>query len=144
MKRMAAIIIIAMLIPAVATAAALDWFSFNYGSYLGGMLDYTVYEYDGDYYLDAQGMSGVDLSISEKKLDAGQVDELMEIISQCGINSWDGFEQYDEEKPDGDSFTIDISYMNGTRITATGCEKYPDGYWNAWAKLTSFFEKLTA
>lgn len=145
MKRLIAVLIAAaFMISGVASAAALDWFSFTFGSYSSGEWDYSIYEYDGRYYLDAQGLNGVDLNVVKKKISQEDVTELMDIITDCSIVSWDGFDESSRALEGVDGFKIDISYKNGALIKATGYGEYPSGYWDAWTLLTEYFDELTS
>lgn len=51
-----------------------------------------------------------------------------ETLFRLGVEKWNGFCESDPHALDGESFSLEIVLANGNKITAHGCNAYPNGY----------------
>ena len=50
------------------------------------------------------------------------------LLKNAGIKSWDGFDKYDPDVLDGCGFSLDIRFSDGSSVSASGENSFPDGY----------------
>ena len=51
-----------------------------------------------------------------------------ETLHRLGVEKWDGFCKSDPNALDGESFSLEIVLTDKKKITAHGCNAYPNGY----------------
>ena len=47
-----------------------------------------------------------------------------------------------EDALDGESFSLSVAFSDGGAITASGSNRFPEGYADAAARIEAFFQKL--
>ena len=68
-------------------------------------------------------------SRKEAVLDAAQLAELEALLDKNGVRSWDGFKGRPRmDVLDGEGFSLSLTFRDGTQITASGENKFPEGY----------------
>ena len=116
-------------------------FKYEYGSFSGGYYNYTINTENGKVLFNANGYSGVELNIN-KEITQSDLERLSKVITDNGIDKWNGFNKSDSNAMDGYSFELKITYKNGEEITAYGYMKYPPNYETAHQKLVNFLESI--
>jgi len=117
-------------------------FSYSFGSYFMGDWSYHIYEEGGKVFIAAEGFNGVQLdTIAE--VPEGTLGEIMKIIDDYDIMSWNGFAKYDKNTPDGYGFGLAAEYERGS-LTASGYLRYPRKYESGHEALAEYLEKLAA
>ena len=53
-----------------------------------------------------------------------------------------GFDETDPDALDGESFSLSVAFSDGGAITASGSNRFPEGYADAAARIEAFFQKL--
>ena len=54
-------------------------------------------------------------------------EQLLDLVNECDVKSWDGFSGYDPDVLDGSSATIN-AVIDGEEISAHGNNSFPEGY----------------
>ena len=72
---------------------------------------------------------------AETKLDEGVIDGgeslymyLAGLVQACGVPEWDGFKKSNSHVLDGTMFSFEAELADGTRISASGSNAYPNHY----------------
>lgn len=77
----------------------------------------------------------------KKKLDNKTASEIIELLDRLDIYSWDGYKETDEEVLDGKGFTLFVTMADGTNISASGDNCFPENYQEFEDAIRSFMEK---
>lgn len=64
---------------------------------------------------------------------------LSELVALHNIRDWDGFRKRNSAVLDGYSFGLDVGLQDGTEITASGSNCFPDGYGEARSAINDLF-----
>jgi hypothetical protein len=116
-------------------------FEYSYGSFFGGYYEYSISSEDKKMIFKAKGMNGVDLDI-EKEITKDEIDDLLKLIVEEDLNSWNGFDKSDEDILDGYSFSLNIKFEDEYIIKAFGYEKYPENYDKRHEKIEKYLNEL--
>ena len=125
----------------VRTDAALTYFCYSHS----GMNSDQIYSYSvraGD-----EGMlADFDLycwyEIEGVALDGEDVESLRVLIDECDLWSWNGFSGSNSEILDGESFSLRISFADGTELHAWGSNAWPKGYGAGAQAICAYFDAL--
>lgn len=74
-------------------------------------------------------------------LSTEDVNALMEIINRHDLWKWHGFSKTDPNIMDGTSFSLRVSFADGTVIEANGSNRFPSTYSAACAEMDTLFAK---
>lgn len=107
--------------------------------------------YDGYHYTFFQDETGVhltaELNCGWEKLDVDLDKEIMEqletIVLEHQVYQWDGFCKTDTNVMDGEGFSLDITFMDDTTVSAHGSNAFPSGYGDAEDAFNGLFWELT-
>lgn len=116
-------------------------FKYDYGSYNGGYFEYEISKSNEKTIFTAHGLNGVDLDITTE-VEPSTLDDILEIVKNENITSWNNFSKSNDDILDGYSFSLEIDFENGEKIHAYGYEKYPKNYDIAHKALSNYLEKL--
>ena len=72
----------------------------------------------------------------------GEMDAFSDLLDELRLADWDGFSESDPDALDGESFSLDIEFSDGGAIAACGSNRFPADYWDAAARIESFFQSL--
>ena len=64
------------------------------------------------------------------------------ILQKYDVGKWNGFDKTDKNVLDGNSFSLNVSFTNNTRISASGYMKWPKNYKEVRDELDSLFNDL--
>ncbi len=81
-----------------------------------------------------------DKFISE--VNGGFAEEIVMILKKYHVGRWNGFKKIDRMVLDGDGFSLEVSFQNGSRIYAHGYMRYPKNYSAVRAELDNVFMEL--
>lgn len=90
----------------------ITYFKYEYGSYGSGYYDYTINTENGKVLFNANGYSGAELNIN-KVITQSDLERLSKVITDNGIDKWNGFNKSDSNAMDGYSFELKITYKSG-------------------------------
>ena len=95
---------------------------------------YEVFMKQGRYFIQENGGS-------VHPLDADLVDELLRIIDQCDVESWDGFDESDPYVLDGEDFSLSVTFADGMNVSAYGSNAFPEHYRTFCAMTDAIFSR---
>lgn len=75
-------------------------------------------------------------------VDEVWVDQLQDIVYAYNVILWDGFNGSDSVLLDGDSFSISLTFSDGTTVSARGYGSFPAGYGDVSGKIEAHFLQL--
>ncbi|MBQ2412130.1 MAG: hypothetical protein II313_01760, partial [Anaerotignum sp.] len=88
-----------------------------------------------------------ELNCGWEKLDVDLEDDIMDqletIVYEHQMYQWDGFSKTDTNVMDGEGFSLDITFMDGTTVSAHGSNAFPSGYGAAEDAFNGLFWELT-
>lgn len=64
------------------------------------------------------------------------------LLDELDLAAWDGYRQEDSTVLDGESFSLNVAFEDGSRIDAVGTNSFPDGYYEKKGAIQAFFEAL--
>lgn len=67
--------------------------------------------------------------------------ELQRVIADCGAESWDGFHRSNPNMLDGEGFSLEMRYADGTNVYASGDNSFPDRYGDFTDGVDAVIEK---
>ena len=67
------------------------------------------------------------------------IKKITELLKKYHVNKWNGFHKTDQNVLDGNSFSLNIYFKNGTSISASGYMIYPDNYREVCNELDNIF-----
>ena len=70
------------------------------------------------------------------------MDALYALIDALKLAEWNSFDETDPDALDGESFSLSVAFSDGGAITASGSNRFPEGYADAAARIEAFFQKL--
>ena len=88
--------------------------------------------------------NGYTVSVSdrkEKRFAVEDAEALMEVIEKYGIESWDGFSGSRKYVLDGEGFSLEIRFTDGTSVNARGDNAFPEHYFDAIGEIWEILEK---
>ncbi len=102
-------------------------FWYTHGGY-NAPQSYEIYLLEDSYYL-------IRGRVPAQKLDDATVQKIEALISEYGLESWDGFDESNEYVLDGEDFSLNIRFGDGTQITASGNNAFPPDYFEAMGSI---------
>lgn len=97
-----------------------------------------------DSYRIAMDAEGYSVSVSdgkEKRFAREDADALTEVIEKYDIASWDGFSGSRKYVLDGQGFSLEIRFTDGTGVEARGDNAFPEHYFDAIGEIWEILEK---
>ena len=76
-----------------------------------------------------------------RRMDPGLVAELQEIIQLFDVEAWDGFDESNPNVLDGEFFSLELKYADGTSVYATGDNAFPNGYFDVSDRIETLLQK---
>ena len=64
------------------------------------------------------------------------------LLDELDLAAWDGYRQEDSAVLDGESFSLNVAFEDGSGIDAVGTNSFPDGYYEKKGAIQAFFEAL--
>ena len=102
---------------------------------------FSVYRY-GEIRYDSYNIfldkDGYHVSVNEEEpvpMNEEAVQALMEVIETYEVSSWDGFSKANENVLDGEGFSLEIGFTDGTCVKADGDNAFPDHYVDAMGEI---------
>ena len=78
--------------------------------------------------------------MDEQPIDTAAVDALMQIIDEYNVDAWDGFSKSNEYVMDGEGFLLEVELTDGTSITASGDNAFPENYYPVVSSLQEILD----
>ena len=112
------------------------------GTYMGAGFDYDYEFADGRHSITVRLDGVLEEDALTIQVDEGFAENLQAIIDEYSLRKWDGFSKSDSNVLDGSSFGFSARFDDGTRISASGYERYPKGYADVREALGGLFVPL--
>lgn len=80
-----------------------------------------------------------ELFVGELSADAEFLQELSALTGSYNLSKWDGFNKRNPHVSDGTGFKLDVCFDNGTGISASGGNSFPEGYGDASRAIDDLF-----
>ena len=113
------------------------------------LLTFSVYRY-GEIRYDSYSIfldeDGYHISVNDEEsqsMDEETVQKLMEVIEAYNVSSWDGFDETNENVLDGEGFSLEIGFTDGTSVKALGDNAFPDQYADAMGEMWDILSHIT-
>ena len=126
----------------VNTNSEIESFEYNFGSGEGTWDEYKITIRDGKYHMTGTGYNSSTININ-RDITESDMEKLNNIIKDNNIDSWDGFDESDDNVLDGYGFKLIVKYKNGDDIEAEGYMQYPDNYKKGDNALEEFLESFS-
>lgn len=123
------------------TDTPLTYISFSHsGSSIDQCFSYAAYMDDGVMLADfclygAEEITGV-------PLDADEAQAVLALPTQADFLLWDGFHRTSRDMLDGDSFSLTMRFADGTSLSASGSNAYPEGYQAGYSAILTCFDAI--
>ena len=76
-----------------------------------------------------------------REFDSALAEELKQVIAEYDLEAWDGFHESDPNVLDGQSFSLELTYADGSTVYASGENAFPEHYFDAITSITAILEK---
>ena len=83
-----------------------------------------------------------DEDIKEVEVDNDFINKVIDVFDKYEVIKWDGFDRYDKDVLDGNSFSFNLTTNDGTNIHASGYMEWPDNYKEVREELNNLFNSL--
>lgn len=127
-------------IPVAGASAPVVSFAFHHG----GMSTFDIYAYmvemdeaSGEQTVNYELFCGYETYMLPA--DAELLQELAKLVDDYNLRKWDGFDKVNSHVLDGSSFDLEIRFGDGTSITASGSNRFPEGYSDAKTAVDDLF-----
>ena len=113
------------------------------------LLTFSVYRYGEIRYdsysifLDEDGYHILVNDEEPQSMDEETVQKLMDVIEAYNVSSWDGFDKTNENVLDGEGFSLEIGFTDGTSVKALGDNAFPDQYADAMGEMWDILTHIT-
>ena len=75
-------------------------------------------------------------------IDEEFIKEVINIFNKYSIINWDGFHKSNKNVLDGDSFSLNIHFLDGSSISASGYMSYPKNYGDFKKEIDDLFKRV--
>ena len=69
------------------------------------------------------------------------MEDLQDLLRSCGVYGWDGFRESNEEVLDGESFSLELQFSDGSAVTASGSNSFPPRYRETVQAVTAMLKE---
>ena len=97
---------------------------------------------DNKYYLSVKPQGVMEENAITFEVDNNIELKVEEIITKYHVELWNGFNKFNDMVLDGDSFSLNIEFMNNDRIDAHGYMIWPNNYKDFRSEIFSLFDEL--
>lgn len=111
----------------------------TFSAYRYGEISYDSYSI----FLDEDGYQ---ISVNDEEslpIDEETVQMLVEVIEEYNVSSWDGFDKTNENVLDGEGFSLEIGFTDGTSVKALGDNAFPEQYADAMGEMWDILTNIT-
>lgn len=102
--------------------------------------NYSVSQEADGLHLNAELFAGS--SVVDAVIDEAVLEELSAIAQRYHLDKWDGFNKTNSNALDGEGFSISITFADGSSVSASGRNAFPNGYAEAQSDICALFNGL--
>ena len=104
---------------------------------------YGEMAYDSYDIITLMGAYSVSVNGEEyQNIDDRYVDEIFHVIEEYDLYRWDGFDESREDVLDGEGFSLEAIFRDGTSILASGDNAFPTDYFPAIGEIQRILESI--
>lgn len=126
---------------AAPTNAALKTFAYRYGGMVMPRIAGIDVRSSEDGYIADFLLGGGD-NIEGIPLSDNDIEALKGLMDEHELWSWAGFDEADSMILDGEGFSFEATFADGTEVSAHGSNSFPSGYWEAKEAFLSCIERI--
>ena len=128
---------------AVPNESGLKRFDYTYSNPFGASsYNFIVSRTDGGAELTYDAMQVESLGTMTMAVDPVVLDQLYDSYLNHNIAAWEGYSKSDPNVLDGDGFSLSLAFNDGARMTASGSNAAPDGYWEFLSEVHAIIDPL--
>ena len=117
-----------------------SFYYYHRGTMIEDIYDYKFYRDENGAHMTAELSSGWEKL--EVDVDDEIIKQLEDIAFEYQMYYWDGFNKTDKRVLDGEGFTLEIAFADGTSVYANGSNAFPDGFSQAEDEFNTIFFEL--
>ena len=102
--------------------------------------NYSLSQEADGLHLNAELFAGS--SVVDAVIDEAVLEELSAIAQRYHLDKWDGFNKTNSNALDGEGFSISITFADGSSVSASGRNAFPNGYAEAQSDICALFNGL--
>lgn len=103
-------------------------FYYTQGNMMNSYVKYTL-TYENDKYIaEIKPNFKSEEEIKKVEIKKNDIEKIIETLKKYNVNKWNGFNKSDKYVLDGDSFSLYITFLDNTKLSASGYMMYPKNY----------------
>lgn len=103
-------------------------FYYTQGNMMNSNVKYTL-TYENDKYIaEIKPNFKSEEEIKKVEIKKNDIEKIIETLKKYNVNKWKGFNKSDKYVLDGDSFSLYITFLDNTKLSASGYMMYPKNY----------------
>lgn len=103
-------------------------FYYTQGNMMNSNVKYTL-TYENDKYIaEIKPNFKSEEEIKKVEIKKNDIEKIIETLKKYNVNKWNGFNKSDKYVLDGDSFSLYITFLDNTKLSASGYMMYPKNY----------------
>ena len=117
-------------------------FSYSTGTMIYARVRYEISLKNNKYSVTIYQNGVSDDEIKEFTVSEDFISKLEEILNKYEVSKWDGFDKSNKYVLDGNSFSLNVYFMDDKNVNASGYEEWPSNYNNVRSELDNLFSSL--
>ena len=103
-------------------------FYYTQGNMMNSNVKYTL-TYENDKYIaEIKPNFKSEEEMKKVEIKKNDIEKIIETLKKYNVNKWNGFNKSDKYVLDGDSFSLYITFLDNTKLNASGYMMYPKNY----------------
>ena len=103
-------------------------FYYTQGNMMNSNVKYTL-TYENDKYIaEIKPNFKSEEEMKKVEIKKNDIEKIIETLKKYNVNKWNGFNKSDKYVLDGDSFSLYITFLDNTKLIASGYMMYPKNY----------------
>lgn len=117
-------------------------FSYSTGNMIYSNVRYSIDLKEGKYIATIKPNDVPDEEAKEVEINEETIKQIIEVLNEYDVLSWDKFNKSDKNVLDGDSFSFNMKLDDKQSISASGYMEWPKNYGNVKGELDDILKKL--
>ena len=103
-------------------------FYYTQGNVMNSNVKYTLTYENNKYIAEIKPNFKSEEEIKKVEIKKNDIEKIIETLKKYNVNKWNGFNKSDKYVLDGDSFSLYITFLDNTKLSASGYMMYPKNY----------------
>ena len=103
-------------------------FYYTQGNVMNSNVKYTLTYENNKYIAEIKPNFKNEEEIKKVEIKKNDIEKIIETLKKYNVNKWNGFNKSDKYVLDGDSFSLYITFLDNTKLSASGYMMYPKNY----------------